>query len=115
HVHLTDTAHGRSMRIRVTVPRLFPAADRPRLSGLARRWNRRGGPVEAVLCRSVDPTRIGVVAEGFVPIDRSNRFDEFADLVDASIAHAAELFGRLAAVLESPHARSRRVSLSDAS
>ncbi len=109
HVHMRQSADGRSVAIDVTVPRYFPAADRPRLSKLARRWNRRGGPIKAVLLRSTDPTRVGVAVRCDAPIEA------FTDMVDACVARAAEFFSDVAAVLESPDAPSRRVLLPQAS
>ena len=115
HVHLAEAAYGRSMSVQVTVPRFFPAADRRRLMRLARRWNRRGGLIKVVLYRSVDPTRIGVVAEGFVPVGCGVGFEEFTVAVDASIAGGAEFFGEVAALLEVAHGHSRQAWLPDAS
>jgi hypothetical protein len=116
HVHLTQTAvAGFPMTIQVTPPHFFPATDRPRLMRLARRWNRRGGLPEVILYRSVDTTRIGVVAEGPVPADDGITFEEFTDVIDTSIARAAEFFGEIAAVLERRRVHSRHVWLPNAS
>jgi hypothetical protein len=96
HVYVGQmAANSRVIAVQVTGPRSFPAADHPWLSRQARKWNRRGELVEAVLCRSIDPARIGVVAEGAVPIGSGTGFQEFADVVDTSIARAGEFFAEL--------------------
>jgi hypothetical protein len=114
HVHLAQSSDGKSMAIQITVPRFFPIAARPRLSRLARRWNRRGAPFRAVLQSSIDPTRIGVVVECLVPVDHATSPDALTDAVEIAVGQAAEFFDELAAVL-GPHARSRRVWLPEAS
>ena len=125
HVHLTEASDGHPIVVQVTAPRFFPAADRRRLMRLTRRWNRQGlqgrsprardALMTAILSRSVDPTRIGVVAEAFVPLRSGVGFDEFSVAVNASIDSGAEFFGEVAALLEVAHARSRQAWLPDAS
>jgi hypothetical protein len=116
HVHLdTSQADGESLTIQVTPDRFFAAADRRRLMRLAKRWNRRGGPAEAAAYNSIDLNRIGVAAKGSVPINPNVQFDQFAAVLDHTIASAAEFFSELCSFVEPPLAHSQEVLLPDAS
>jgi hypothetical protein len=99
HVHLVQTAaNPHLVDIQVTGPPSFSRTDRRRLARLARRRNRRGEIVEAVLCESMEPARVGVVAEAVVPLASGIGYQEFADVVDTSIARAGEFFAELISI-----------------
>jgi hypothetical protein len=116
HVHLeTPAASGMSLLISITTPTFFPATNRPRLTRLAKRFNRRSTSAEAVVYRSIDPTRFGVVAKDSIPVSPGIQFQEFAGVVDDTIASAARFFGELASVVELPVPHKREAWLPDAS
>ena len=96
HVHLEIAPGSRDiLTVRVTPSYYFPAADRERLLGFARRWNAESRRVEAVVHDSSDPSRIGVVAENSCPIADGADVDDFADFADQTIRSAIKLFAEL--------------------
>jgi hypothetical protein len=98
------------LAIEIAPARFFAASKRPRLIRLAKRWNRRDRPTKATVYRSIDPSRIGVVAQGFVPTGRSVPFQQFAHVLDDTIASTAEFFDALTSNVEPPpHSRATRL------
>jgi hypothetical protein len=103
HVHLEiSPAHGDVVIIRVTPDCYYPATDRSWLGHFSDTWNRQNRQVTAIVHGSSDPQRIGVVARRSQWIRQSVSFDDFASLLDRTIADAADFFGQLSPVLELP-------------
>lgn len=103
HVHL-EICPTRSdvLVIRVTPTCFFPAADRSWLTEFASAWNRHNREVSAIVHDSSDTRRIGVVACRSLRIAEGARFEDFAAVVDAAVADAIDLFGRLTTVTGLP-------------
>jgi hypothetical protein len=103
HVHLEMAPdHDDVLLVRVAPACFFPASDRPWLNHLADTWNQRDHGVTAIVHGSSDPQRIGVVARRSEWIRGRVAFDDFATLVDRTIAAAIEFFGELTPIAEQP-------------
>lgn len=103
HVHLEICpTHADMLVIRVAPTCFFPATDRSALADFADTWNRREHEVTAIVHDSSDPQRIGVVARRSQWVPGTTSFEDFAVLVDGTIADAIDLFGRLAPVTGLP-------------
>jgi Putative bacterial sensory transduction regulator len=103
HVHLEITpGHHDVLLVRVAPACFFPASDRPWLMHLADAWNRQDRGVTAIVHRSADPGRLGVVARRSQWIRGDVAFEDFATFVDRTVAAAIEFFGGLIPVLEQP-------------
>jgi hypothetical protein len=103
HVHLeVSRAHDDVLMIRVAPACFFPATDRPWLTHFADTWNQQKREVTAIVHGSSDPQRIGVVARRSQWIRKGVSFEDFASLVDHTIADAIDLFGQLTPVVELP-------------
>jgi hypothetical protein len=103
HVHLeVSPGHDDVLMIRVAPARFFPTTDRPWLMHFADTWNQQNRQVTAIVHGSSDPQRIGVVARRSQWIRKGVSFEDFASLVDHTIADAIDLFGQLTPVVEVP-------------
>jgi hypothetical protein len=103
HVHLGISRwHSDVFTVRVAPDCFFPAADSGRLASLADAWNQQNREVTAIVHGSCDPQRIGVVARSSQRIREGVDFEDFATLVDRTIAAAIEFFGELTLVAECP-------------
>lgn len=103
HVHLEMAPdHDHVLLVRVAPACFFPASDRPWLTHLADTWNQGDHEVTAIVHGSSDPQRIGVVARRSAWIRDGVAFDDFATLVDRTIAAAIEFFGELTPIVEQP-------------
>jgi hypothetical protein len=88
--------------IRVARGRFFSPADRSRLTDVCDRWNLQNRGVTAIVHGSSDPPRIGVVARRSRWLPETISFEDFASIVDRTIADAFDLFGELTLVVEQP-------------
>jgi hypothetical protein len=103
HVHLEiSPSFGDVLRIRINPACSFPAADRPWLTQFADTWNQQNRDVTAIVHDSPDPQRVGVLARRSQWIRDSISFEDFASLVDRTIAAAIDLFAELTPVVELP-------------
>ncbi len=103
HVHLEiSPTDGDVLIIRVAPACFFPATDRPWLTHFADTWNQQDRAVTAIVHRSSDPQRIGVVARKSRWIRDDVSFDDFASLVDRTIADAIDFFGQLTPTVDLP-------------
>ena len=103
HVHLEiSPGHDDVLIIRVAPACFFPATDRPLLMHLVDTWNQQHREVTAIVHGSSDPQRIGVVARKSQWIRENVSFDDFASIVDHTIADAIEFFGQLTPMVELP-------------
>ena len=103
HIHLeTSASFGDVLSIRVNPACSFPAADRPWLTHFADRWNQQNREVTAIVHDAPDPQRVGVSARRSHWIRESISFEDFASLVDRTIAAAIDLFAELTPVVELP-------------
>lgn len=101
HVRLEISASfGDVLNISITPARAFLVADRPRLTRLADTWNRQNRGVTAILQGSPDPQRIGVSARRSEWIRDGITSEEFASMVDRTIAAAIDLFAELRPVVD---------------
>jgi hypothetical protein len=105
HVHLGISRwHSDELTIRVDPDCFFPAADSARLTGLADAWNEQKREVTAIVHGSSDPQRIGVGTRSSQRIRGRVDFEDFATIVDHTIAAAIEFFAALSPLAECPSA-----------
>jgi hypothetical protein len=103
HVHLgVSPDYDDVLVIRVTPGSFFSAADRPWLTHVSDEWNQQNRGVTAIVHGSSDPRRIGVVARRSRWIPETVSFEDFASIVDGTIADAIDLFDELTPVVEKP-------------
>ncbi|MFY2858779.1 YbjN domain-containing protein [Mycobacterium sp. THU-M104] len=103
HVRLEICASfGDVVNISVTPARSIPVADRPRLTNFADTWNRQNRGVTAIVQGCPDPQRIGISARRSQWIRDGITFEEFASLVDRTIAAAIDLFAQVKPVVDVP-------------
>jgi Putative bacterial sensory transduction regulator len=103
HVHLgVSPDFDDVLVIRVSPGRFFSPADRPQLTHVSDQWNQQNREVTAIVHGSSDPRRIGVVARKSRWISETVSFEDFASIVDRTIADAFDLFGELTLVVEQP-------------
>ena len=116
HVHLEiSPSFGDMLIIQVTPGCVFPAADQPWITHFADTWNQQTSEVTAIVHRSTsDRQRIGVSARRSQWIREGISYDEFASLVDRTIAAAIDLFAELTLVVELP-SRAHSLPLREAS
>jgi hypothetical protein len=103
HVHLeVSPTQGDVLMIRVAPACFFPATYRPWLMHFADTWNQQNREVTAIVHASSDPQRIGVVARKSQWISANVSFEDFASLVDRTVADAIDLFAQLNTAIELP-------------
>lgn len=103
HVRLEiSPSFGDVLMVSVTPARVFPVTDRPWLTQCADTWNRQNRGVTALIHGSADSERIGVSARRSQWIREDISFEDFASVVDRTIAAAIDLFGALTPVVELP-------------
>jgi hypothetical protein len=103
HVHLeVSPSFGDVLNVRVNPACFFPVTDRPWLTQFADTWNQQHREVTAIIHGSSDPHRIGVSARRSQWIRDDMSFDDFAALVDRTVAAAIDLFAELTPVVELP-------------
>ena len=88
------------LAIRVVPTRTFPAVDRPWLTHFADSWNRQNREVTAIVHGCPDQNRFAVMARRSQWIREGLSFEDFASIVDRTIAAASELFAGLTPVVE---------------
>lgn len=99
HVHLQPCGpDGAAVQISITAQRYYPADERDRVSALVQEWNATDPRVTAAVFASSDPGLVGVLAERRYRADDA----EFGPFVDQAVQSAADLFGRLRALVTSP-------------
>ena len=116
HVHLEmSPSFGDMLTIQVTSAYRFPLADQSWITHFADTWNQQNREVTAIVHRSTaDRQRIGVSARRSQWIREGISYEEFASLVDRTIAAAIDLFAELTPVVELP-SRAQPLQLRDAS
>ena len=98
HVHLkVSPSFGDMLTISVT-PSRFSATDRAWLTSCADAWNRRNRGVTAIVHGSADSERVGISARRSQWIREDISPEDFARLVDRTIAAATDLIAQLATV-----------------
>jgi hypothetical protein len=103
HVRLEiSPSFGDVLSINVTPARSFPVADSPWLTYFADSWNQQNRGVTAILHGSPDPRRIGLSARRSHWIRDGISFEDFASLVDRTIAAAIDLSAELNRVVDVP-------------
>lgn len=103
HVRLEiSPSFGDVLSINVAPTRSFPVADRPWLTHFADAWNQQNRGVTAILHGSPDPRRIGLSARRSHWIRDGISFEDFASLVDRTIAAAIDLSAELNRAVDAP-------------
>lgn len=103
HVHLEISSSFDDMvTITVTPARSFPLADRLWLTRLADTWNQQNRGLTAIVQGPCGSKRMGVSARKSQWIPEGSSFEDFASLVDRTIAAAMGLFAELAPAVDSP-------------
>lgn len=101
HVHLgVSPDFDDVLVIRVNPGCFFAAAYCPCLTQASDRWNQQNRGVTAIIHGSSDPRRIGVVARRSRWIPENVSFENFASVVDGTIADAIDLFDELNRIVE---------------
>jgi hypothetical protein len=103
HVHFKmSSSFGDVLQISVTPSRLSTVVDRTALTNFADAWNRRNRGVTAIVHASSDSDRLGVSARKSQWLREDISFEDFASLVDGTIAASIDLFGELIPAVEVP-------------